>query len=1244
MNDKNQTIRALVASLVVGASSLSGGAVWSATQTRTSAFEYNAQGLLSKEIIEPGDPNLCVVTSYTYDSYGNRLTSTTRNCNGSTGSHPGINSEAAAPTGAAVFESRTTTYTYTDDARFVKTATNTLNQTETKEYDARFGAVTKLTGPNGLVTEWQYDGFGRKTLEIQAYAVGAGTTPGTKWEYLYCSGINGGTATCPSGIKGPANAVGTGSGGTAKYVIVTTPVSVNTSTKVAGSALGPASRTYYDEYNRPIRSETQGFDGSGTAQTIYKDTAYNTLGQTAYTSRPYYVGASTVVWDRTEYDLLGRITRNEFQDDQGVSQAQTLAYDGLTTTTVNAKGQQTVKRNNSQGQTDRVTDHNGKVLVYTYDPFGNQVSTAMQGQEATTTITLTYDLRGRKTAMVDPAMGAWSYQYNALGELVSQTDAKAQVTTMLYDKLGRMVQRTEADLTSYWYYDKNQDGTACGKGVGKLCEARSDNGYNRKHTYDNLGRPATSANVIDGVTYTTSSGYDNATGRMTSQTYPTGFSSKFVYTALGYLKELRKNDASNTLYWRADSMDAEGHLKQQTFGNNVQTTKVFNPYTGRITGITGGTNSAVVNLAYTYDSIGNLLTRQDSNQALSETFTMDMLNRITSASINANATGWVTTNYAYDDQGNLICKSDLSACSATSANITYNATAYNAQNQATRTIIHAVASVTGTLHGATNPTYKYDLNGNMTSGAGFTISYATHNRVTQITHASKDGASYLYGAEHQRIREQILTAGTNAVKETTHYLHPDMTNGLFYEKVSVSGSTKHKHYLTAGGEVIAIVEDTVTTTTVTNTRYLHRDYQGSVVAVSNEAGTVLERYAYDAFGKRRYPNGAADPLDAIRANFTDRGYTNHEHLDALGLINMNGRFYDPALGRFMSADPIIQAPDNLQSYNRYSYVMNNPLTLVDPSGFSWLSKAWKKFFRPLVSIAIGMYFPQWMGITNKVAAGFVGGFAGSLAATGDLKAALQGGLTGSAFGYVGSNWRAGTMENYVGHALVGCASSVAMGGKCGNGALAQVVSKYYTIESNGNFVKAVVAGGIAAEIAGGRFADGALTASFGYLFNQCGLGSCRDFFEAAWNKNFFVETWNALVDKISRPPIDLQGQLFASKTAGALMGASLSLGAALDTTGRRACMIETCTLVGPFITSSSEFGFQGALGAIGDEGWSLSIFSTFNPGHGGALNFGYGSDGPLFGLAKSRGLGAGAAIKYCTSRTLVISSSICGGG
>ena len=120
--------------------------------------------------------------------------------------------------------------------------------------------------------------------------------------------------------------------------------------------------------------------------------------------------------------------------------------------------------------------------------------------------------------------------------------------------------------------------------------------------------------------------------------------------------------------------------------------------------------------------------------------------------------------------------------------------------------------------------------------------------------------------------------------------------------------------------------------------------------------------AYDAWGKRRFVDGTIDKLDAIRGGYTNRGYTMHEHLEDMGIIHMNGRIYDPLIGRFMSADPYIQDASDLQSYNRYSYVRNNPMNLTDPSGYSWISKAWKKawaspIFRAVVGIVVAVAAP-----------------------------------------------------------------------------------------------------------------------------------------------------------------------------------------------------------------------------------------------------------------------------------------------
>ncbi len=116
-------------------------------------------------------------------------------------------------------------------------------------------------------------------------------------------------------------------------------------------------------------------------------------------------------------------------------------------------------------------------------------------------------------------------------------------------------------------------------------------------------------------------------------------------------------------------------------------------------------------------------------------------------------------------------------------------------------------------------------------------------------------------------------------------------------------------------------------------RYFHHDQLGSIAAVTDAAGSVIERMAYDPWGKRREVDGAADVTDSLVGRTTDRGFTEHEHLDEMGLVHMNGRIYDPLVDRFMTADPLIQAPSMLQSYNRYAFLMNNPLSLTDPSGY-----------------------------------------------------------------------------------------------------------------------------------------------------------------------------------------------------------------------------------------------------------------------------------------------------------------------
>jgi RHS repeat-associated protein len=890
-------LNTLVVGLVLASSASSAG-----TLTRTIVYDYDATGLLTRTVVEPGDSTLCLASDYTNDAnIGYRKAETVRNCNGTVGSSPANNSEAPTPTGDPVFASRTSSIAYDAIGKFPVSLTNAMGHSETTAFDPQYGNIASLIGPNGLQTQWKYDAYGRKTREIAA----DGTQ--TQIDYLFCSGINGGTTVCPSMAWLNASAV---------YVIQSTPLAADGITQN-----GPITKVYFDALDRPIRTETQGFDGSGASAAIYQDTLYDSLGHPYWTSRPYYAGG-TVYGTTITYDALDRPTLQSLPD--GTST--TFAYNGLTTIVTDANLHSKTILQNSQGRIVSATDAPTQTITYNYDPFGNLLNVQDPLGNITT---VSIDLRARKLQMVDPDTGVTKYTYNAVGDLIRQVDAKNQTSLMSYDKLSRLTGRAEADLISYWYYDTGKNNAPCSMGVGNLCQAETTTGgtsvfgpvYNRVETYDPLGRPAQEIATIDAA-YTTAVTYD-ANSRLATLTYPSGIVVKYVYSALGYLKEIRDN-TSNALYWQANNFDAEGNLLLQTYGNTVQTTETYYPANGRVKAIQAGAGNAVQNFTYQYDNVGSLSTRTDANQTLTENFLYDPLNRLSTATVNSSGAGIATTNYGYDVLGNIKNRSDLGA-------YTYPASG------ATSVGPHAVSRVDLSAGGYRS--YAYDLNGNMTGVTQYdttgvaiasksqTVGYSSYDLPVSLA-SSAVNVRFDYGPEHQRIRE------ISSVDGTTIYVNPDNSGGLIYEKdTRLDNSVEQRNFITAGGQVVAMVKQlTAAGATTVQVRYFQRDNLGSTTTVTNEAGAVLEQFAYEPFGKRRFPSGVLDPNNTIVPATGERGFTNHEHVDELGLIHMNGRMYDPQIGRFMGADPIVQAPYDLQSFNRYSYVFNGPLTFVDPSG------------------------------------------------------------------------------------------------------------------------------------------------------------------------------------------------------------------------------------------------------------------------------------------------------------------------
>ncbi|MGX9773205.1 RHS repeat domain-containing protein [Janthinobacterium aestuarii] len=826
--------------------------------SRTIAYSYQVgNGLLSTVTIEPDRAQLRLDASFKYDAWGNGVVTTV--------SSPAIgNAAITARESHSLFDSR---------GQFSTGTVNPLSQSENFTFDSSFGVVSKIVDVNGIATEFKYDSFGRKIM-----VVGADGNR-KKLDYKFCSGVNDGAEICPM---------------YAKYMLQETALASDGLTVNGGW-----SKFYYDELDREVAVERPGFDGISV---IVINTEYDERGRISRISRPYYKGAQ-VYWNVTSYDDVNRVSMIVNAD----GSKNTYSYNGLNSSSRNAADQVRINTTNLQGKLSKLIDDEGNEFNYQYSVFGDLWKTI---DSKSNVISIAYDDLGRKIQIDDPDMGARTFVNDALGQLVLQVDAKGQSSSFSYDKLGRLLSRREVDLVSSWSYD------SCAKGVGKLCKITANNGYSETLSYDQYGRKNVSNKYIDAA-YVETNSFD-MNGRMNKRTFPDGLTLRYDYTQNGYLKEVRDND-TNVLYWQAQNLDSEGNFLKQIYGNNIITTSEYNGGNGRVKNIYGGTGNGVQNLAYDFDAIGNIVSRTDKAQGLTESFLYDGLNRLRTSTVNSSGAGLLTQSYEYDSIGNIYSRSGVGKY---------------IYDTAPRILPHAVGTIELSSGGSRR--FEYDMNGNLikdfkmdASGKNIpaaerTIFYNSFDMPARIVSAG-GVVDFLYDANHMRIKETSSSA-------TTIYVHPGNGGDLYYEKeIKKDGSVEHRQFISVAGVVIAVVKKN---SGIQSTNYFHRDYLGSVVAISDGAGTVIERLAYEPFGKRRYVSGLQDANGQIRGVNSVRGFTNHQHLDDLELIHMNGRVYDPIIARFISADPTITNPTDLQSFNRYSYAIGNPLAFVDPSGFT----------------------------------------------------------------------------------------------------------------------------------------------------------------------------------------------------------------------------------------------------------------------------------------------------------------------
>ena len=593
---------------------------------------------------------------------------------------------------------------------------------------------------------------------------------------------------------------------------------------------------------------------------------------------------------------------------------------------------------------------------YTYGPF--EVLRSVQAPGGTTTIDP--DDLGRTKSTTDPNTGTETLLYNGFDEVVRRTDANDQITVPRYDRLGRISElRDDSNaLIAKWLYD-GQGPNERGRLVGHWRQTKhgSDVGnWVRYHYQAKTDSDGVNRGLVESISYGLGGTPDDpATGEQFSIGYKyrtdipwwvdtldypgaegVSFGLKYEYSLLtGAVTGVSPADNPTKPYWRMLEADQAQRLKSEQFGNGVVSTRSYvDVHSTRcaqrpegscmpglldsiVTTLPGQESKPPVQSArYGWDRNGNLRFQdQDVPYAEQTTFALDDYDRLTDT-LHANDPSR-NTSTTYDRAGNIMSRTGIGPYT------------------------YSDADHTSRVMAAGGVTYGYDAHGNMKSRSGLSVpgaaqqfEYNDFHMPWRVTSGSADtGTTTLleYDAAGNRLIKRRYS-GANLV-EVTRSL------GGIYDRIDqgasaggATGSTVHRYKVFAGARQVAEVRKSPSGGAVdTKVFYLHDDPAGTVSAITTTGSA--EGTAAIVEQREFSPHGEELPGWAWATTGVLSGFTGHEHDVNLGLVNMKGRLYDPHLARFTTPDPFIPDPLNPQAWNRYSYVNNNPTTLVDPSGF-----------------------------------------------------------------------------------------------------------------------------------------------------------------------------------------------------------------------------------------------------------------------------------------------------------------------
>ena len=663
---------------------------------------------------------------------------------------------------------------------------------------------------------------------------------------------------------------------------------------------------------------------------------YNGIGQQVVVSTPHLARGASQKVKRTEYDVYGRPT--SITSPEG--KITRFTYDKFKTTADDGQ-QQVISTRDAQGNIVEHQDTGGTVR-YTYFANGNLKTADYSGAVQR----ITQDGWGRKTSLTDPSAGRYTYQYDAWGNLTEETTPKGKTTFNYAQGTDRLSEKhITGDYTDMRIrYTYNAD-----KLLTQIDNQNKDgNNDSYRYEYNGLKQLVQTTETNPQAVFTKNYTYD-AFGRVQQETTTAQTAGKRVSSAVQYRYEngdlVEMKTPSGATLWKLTESNEYGQPLSLLKGK----TKELLDYNSHFpkTQTVQREDTPLNVLQYDFNTQRGMLNhRTYSFYNQKEEFAYDTTDRLTR---------WGNATHQYDERGRITENSAIG---------TYEYTRNGYQQQKLTT------NEAGEIYLEKHPLP--------------TVRYNAFKAPEQIYVKDKERISYEYNAFGERSHCYYGNAEVEKAKRPLlkHYSH-DGSVEIVCNKTD--NSTKFILYL--GGDAYSAPAILISDGEASKLYYLHRDYLGSIVMLTDENGNIAERRHFDPWGQVvKVEDGSGKVLQGL--TLLDRGFTGHEHLQTVGLIHMNGRLYDPALHRFLQPDNFVQDPFNTQNFNRYGYCLNNPLLYTDPTG-EWfvIDDAIAMLVGGVVNLTInaiqGNVTSFWSGLgyfAVGVGAGAAGLYGGPLAA------------------------------------------------------------------------------------------------------------------------------------------------------------------------------------------------------------------------------------------------------------------------